>query len=78
MMKIHIKTLMGNVIPVFVAAGNRRQGRPNADTAPAAFEGQDYPLVVVAPATYMGCELIFRKGAVMFALRPGRLYYGSE
>jgi len=72
MMKIHIKTLMDNDIPVFFVAGNRRQGRPNVDTAPAAFEGQDYPLVVVGACDMYGLRAYISQGGSHISLyAPG-------
>ncbi len=60
-MKGYIKTLLDNDVPVFVAAGNHAEKyddhgnlRPNVNTAPAIFEGPDYPLIVVGNTDFTG------------------------
>ena len=52
-----IQTLLDNDVPVVVAAGNEAQkdgGRPDVDTAPAVFEGPDYPIIVIGNCNNAG------------------------
>lgn len=65
-MKVSIKTLLDNDVPVFVSAGNSAQIydddgnlRPNVDTSPANFEGPDYPLIVVGATDFTGTPAPF-------------------
>lgn len=71
-MKANIQTLMDNDIPVFVAAGNRSPGRPNVDTAPQVFAGQDYPLIVVGACDMSGLRAFISKAGSQISLyAPG-------
>ena len=62
-MKKNIKVLLDNDVPVFVSAGNhaveKDKGgniirRPNVDTTPGIFEGENYPLIVVGAVNFDG------------------------
>lgn len=62
-LKTSLKVLLDNDVPVFVSAGNHAREkdengntipRPNVDTIPAIFEGENYPLIVVGAVNFDG------------------------
>ena len=75
----HIATLMKNDVIVVTAAGNDAEERDGnglqrsvIDLAPAAFEGPDYPLIVVGATDYTGKPAAFSQGGNhLTVLGPG-------